>query len=206
MQRLDLLCATKKSIASEVLRYVLLTKEWTVATDGHAIVAHNTKRLFYHLNNSFDDFLDENDRFLIPADQWKKICQSKVKSCYLDKQQKSIVTKNGYDETLDIIPLKTEEDVDKYPKWENVFPQTVCKKGEGAYMLGIDPLLLHNLQQAIYPDYKKSTPFPLYLQFTNINIDGLTESALIVKSREAIYENKYFKALIMPFMIPDELK
>ena len=197
MQKLHLL-TSKERIVERPIDYILLTREWTVATDSHAIVAHKTDKIFDTFNKAFTEELSNDDRYLIAPDQWKKLCLSKVYRCEFDKNNNAIITKDNRFNILDIVQLKKESDIGKYPDWEHVFPS---ETGSSISALGLSPQSLHNLQQAIYPKASKKDICPLFLFFSHATAEGTTESAIIVKSYNEVYSNDNFKAIMMPYVV-----
>lgn len=195
MQKLNLICVQKKDekrFTRQSISYVLLTKDYTVATNTYALIAHKTKALF---SDYFVENLKDEDRFLIYRDQWKKLCKNGLNYVF-DREKMVIRTiKNG--DVVDMIPLETEEKIGKFPNWQRVLPDDSVFKEEVSGV-GFRPSLLYNLEQAIYPESKDD--YPLFLSFMGKSENGWVENNPIrVESSEKIYPNNNFKAIIMPY-------
>ena len=197
MQKLHLACKQKKdeTVYTPWQSYVLLTKECAVATDARILVEHKTDAIF---DSYFLDYLNDDDRFLIHRDQWKKMCKNGV--VYRLDRDKMIIEVIKKGEVIDIVRMETENESEglKFPDWEKVIPADsdydVSVQG-----VGLRPDLLHRLVQAIYPDSKE---YPVFLSFARKDNDGwASDRPIRVKSDNSIYSNDNFIAVIMPYII-----
>lgn len=193
MQKLHLLCANDNDTANTWLHYVLLTKDYVVATNSHALVAHKTDKIF---DKVFSEKISGEEKFYIHKNQWKKLCKKKIVRYTFNKDNMTITGYSDKNEALEVIPV-VKDDEAIYPNWQGILPPEGSKFVDINY-LGINPEWLYNLQQAIYPEIGKDDYCPLFLKFYKCDENKMANGIMVVESEDDYYENENFKAVIMP--------
>ena len=178
-QKLHLILNKDKYHFTPMLEHALLTKDEIVATDAHVLLIHKTKEVFEQ------EFIDQ-----IPEGRWLL-----TEACLKAMNKKGVVysINNGHVEVVDrggklLFPLLKEEDVvseKTYPDFNSVIPD----KYDGEInAIGISPVFLENLRQAIDPD---AAGVALYFN------EG--ERAMKVVALNSVACE--YRAIIMPMMI-----
>ena len=168
--KLHLCCANDE--LRPIMNHLLVTKEFIVASNSHILIEFKTEEIFD------PEFIEKMpDRFLIHYKNWLILTK---KHLHLDFEDSKI--KVLYGERDIFIPIVTEEELGKYPKYETLLEE---KNSFEINKIGIQPELLNKLSLAIGSKV-------LHLFFSNEN------KSITIKSNI-----EGFRALIMPAMIHD---
>jgi hypothetical protein len=151
----NLACGNNKF--KEVMHYVYLGKNYTVATNAHILM---------WVKNDYPDelqkFIDKKGEVFIHKDQWKKISKIKTEDLFfLSVDTHAIVFKA---KGKKIFVEYTTSPPSKYPQWQSVLPVDI-ETGENHIepqninAIGINPRFLYNIQMALHEEEALYTYF-----------------------------------------------
>lgn len=185
MQKLHLICGDK-----DEFQYVLITKEKVIATNLFCMLIFETESF---LGQDFYNSLEDNDRFLIHKNEWIKLTKPYTSFEIVDNKIK-ISRKNNI---TDYIELKREGEDIKYNdvKIINKLHEFVYE-GESIDSLTINPVMLKNFQEAIYPEVTSKGMFPLHLSFPN-RFTSYFNAIKVTSNIDDLYK---YEAYIMPII------
>ena len=172
-QKLHLITATKKDY-SEVLKYILLSKENVVVTNAHALVRHDPNEIF---DDEFVKSIPDGE-WLLSADAAKEMNRFPYHI-----ENKSLIVNGKSKMVYDLI--KNDTDGLKFPNWEAVIPETFDEK---LNEIGVNPKLLDDLHKAIDPS-TTGVKLSFNREMNAVKVTALSSDLC------------NYKAIIMPLML-----
>lgn len=132
-------CLSKNEL-TPVLNYALITKEHTVATDAHILVAHKTSELF---DKDFVEAIPE-EGMLLGGDALREMAKKTVLSITFNEGTINVLHKKG---GKAIFEPETQQKIGTFPDWRPVIPK--MEDNMLVMAIGIDAKKALRLQNAL---------------------------------------------------------